>query len=144
MNPEHFDNLKSSYTVWTLIDSDGNTVLFKVPHNGDAVTITQESGGSFMTNKDDARKHWNRYMENGYRISNKSINYDMDEFHKMKRLEEYENSKYEVAAKAAAAEYMEDIAKVHENDLMEMRINPKDFFGYRNPLMECTNYALEA
>ena len=127
MNPEHFDNLKTTYTTWTLIDSDGNTVSFKVLNNGGSVTITQKSGGSFMVSREDARKHWNDYMNNGYRISNRCTNYDMDEFHKMKRFEEMK-------------EY-----KVHENDLMEMRINPKDFFGYRNPLMECaTNYALEA
>ena len=129
MNPEHFDNLKSSYTVWTLIDSDGNTVLFKVPHNGDAVTITQESGGSFMTNKDDARKHWNRYMENGYRISNKSVKYDIL------------NDIYEEMHKIC------DGKDIHENDLMEMRLDPKKFYKemWQEEVKEqYSNYALEA
>ena len=130
MNPEHFDNLKSSYTVWTLIDSDGNTVLFKVPHNGDAVTITQESGGSFMTNKDDARKHWNRYMENGCRISNKST--------------KYESTKYDVDSDMESM--FKKSLEIHENDLAEMRIDPKKFYkemlGREN--YEYSNYALEA
>ena len=81
MNPDHFDNLKTTYTTWTLIDSDGNTVSFKVLNNGGSVTITQKSGGSFMVSREDARKHWNRYMDDGYRVHNKSTTYDMDEFH---------------------------------------------------------------
>ena len=125
MNPEHFDNLKTTYTTWILIDSDGNTVSFKVLNNGGSVTITQKSGGSFMVSREDARKHWNRYMDNGYRISNKSTKYDVD-------------SDMESMFKKSL--------EIHENDLAEMRIDPKKFYkemlGREN--YEYSNYALEA
>ena len=126
MNPEHFDNLKTTSTVWTLIDPNGNTVTFKVPCNDGEVTITNgDRDAGFIVSREDARKHWNDYMNNGYRISNKCTKYDMDEFHEMKRLQEYD---------------------IHENDLTEMRIDPKKFYkemlGRENH--EYRNYALEA
>ena len=123
MNPDHFDNLKTTYTTWILIDSDGNTVSFKVLNNGGSVTITQESGGSFMVSREDARKHWNRYMDNGYRISNKST----EDKHFKNLPKESIRSKYDVGAKAAAAEYkkvMEDIGILLWNALiMHLRLD---------------------
>ena len=116
MNPEDFKNLNTTRTIWTLRDSDGNVVIFKVPDERSGTVIVVDAGGDVRRiNKDLARQRWKEYMDNGYRISNKCIDYAMDEFHNMKRYEE-----------------------IHDNDLQEMRINPSDF--YKNT----SNYALEA
>tara|TARA_Y100001937_G_scaffold38491_1_gene54734 strand:- start:4743 stop:5132 length:390 start_codon:yes stop_codon:yes gene_type:complete len=129
VNPEHFDNLKTTSTVWTLIDPNGNTVTFKVPCNDGEVTIT--NGGrdaGFIVSREDARKHWNDYMNNEYRISNRCTNYD----------KEYDI--YEEMHRIC------DGKDIHENDLTEMRIDPKRFYkemlGRENH--EYRNYALEA
>ena len=136
MNPDYYN--EEEFIIWKIADSDGNTASFKVLNkgNGRTVIITDESGGSIVVDKNNAREHWKVYMNRGYRptISCRSNG-----------RKESIRSKYDVGEKAAAAEYkkvMEDFKNIHENDLQEMRINPKDF--YRNPIMECTNYALEA
>ena len=116
MNPEDLNNLNTTRTIWTLRDSDGNVVIFKVPDERGGTVIVVDAGGDVRRiNKDLARQRWKEYMDNGYRISNKCIDYAMNEFHNMKRYEE-----------------------IHDNDLQEMRINPSDF--YKN----MSNYALEA
>ena len=149
MNPDYYngDEFVDGFIIWKITDSDGNTASFKVldKGNGRTVIITDESGGSIVVDKDNAREHWKVYMNRGFRLTNSRVIHDMGKPHNKKSRKESIRSKYDVGEKAAAAEYkkvMEDFKNIHENDLQEMRINPKDF--YRNPIMECTNYALEA
>tara|TARA_R100000008_G_scaffold72651_1_gene50911 strand:+ start:210 stop:626 length:417 start_codon:yes stop_codon:yes gene_type:complete len=138
MNTEDFDNLNTTRTVWTLIDSDGNVVIFKVPKKG-SVMLVDAGGGISRMDKDRARRRWREYMDNGYRISNKCVDYDMVEFHKTKRKEE-RNRK---AMKSIHASMDDYVKKIHDNDLKEMRINPKKFYKefYKD---KWDNYALEA
>ena len=84
--------------------------------------------------KDRARRRWREYMDNGYRISNKCIDYDMDEFHNMKRHEE-RNQKVMESISDSMEEY---VKKIHDNELQEMRISPSEFSK------KMSNYALEA
>jgi len=128
MNPEDFENISTTYTIWTLIDSNGNSVTFKVPSSGNRVTITDNSCGKYQCHRETARDKWNYYMKKGYHISNKCVDYDMDEFYNGKRNEE-----------RSISDSMEEyVKKIHDNDLQEMRINPSDFYK------KMSNYALEA
>ena len=89
--------------------------------------------------KDRARRRWREYMDNGYRISNKCIDHDMSEFYSKKRKEE-RNRKAMKSIRASMDDYVKNI---HDNDLKEMRINPKKFYKefYKD---NWDNYALEA
>ena len=139
MNPEDFNNIKTTHTIWTLIDSNGNTVKFKVPSSGNRVTITDNSCGKYQCHRETARDKWNYYMKKGYHISNKCVDHDMDEFHEMKRNEE-RNNKVMKSISDSMSKYVNEnkLKKIHDNDLQEMRINPKDFYK------KMSNYALEA
>mgnify|MGYP003141433409 FL=1 len=139
MNPEDFENINTTHTIWTLIDSNGNSVTFKVPSSGNRVTITDNSCGKYQCHRETARDKWNDYMKKGYHISNKCVDYDMDEFYNGKRNEE----RNEKVMKSISASMEEYVKKIHDNDLQEMRINPKKFYTefYKD---KWDNYALEA
>ena len=139
MNPEDFENINTTHTIWTLIDSNGNSVTFKVPSSGNRVTITDNSCGKYQCHRETARGKWNDYMKKGYHISNKCVDYDMDEFYNGKRNEE----RNEKVMKSISASMEEYVKKIHDNDLQEMRINPKKFYKefYKD---KWDNYALEA
>ena len=134
MNPEDFENISTTHTIWTLIDSNGNSVTFKVPSSGNRVTITDNSCGKYQCHRETARDKWNDYMKKGYHISNKCVDYDMDEFYNGKRNEE-RNEKVMRSISDSMEGY---VKKIHDNDLQEMRINPSDFYK------KMSNYALEA
>ena len=134
MNPEDFENISTTHTIWTLIDSNGNSVTFKVPSSGNRVTITDNSCDKYRCHRETARDKWNDYMKKGYHISNKCVDYDMDEFYNGKRNEE-RNEKVMRSISDSMEEY---VKKIHDNDLQEMRINPSDFYK------KMSNYALEA
>lgn len=138
MNPEDYKNLNTTCTIWTLNDSDGNVVVFKVPEKG-SVMLVDAGGGISRMDKDRARRRWREYMDNGYRISNKCIDHDMDEFYNKKRKEE-RNQK---AMKSIHSSMDEYVKKIHDAELQEMRINPKKFYKefYKD---KWGNYALEA
>ena len=55
MNPDYYDS--DGFIIWKIADSDGNTASFKVldKGNGRTVIITDESGGSIVVDKDNAR-----------------------------------------------------------------------------------------
>ena len=142
MNPDYYDS--DGFIIWKIADSDGNTASFKVLDKGNVI-ITDETGGSFVVDKNNAREHWKVYMNRGFRLTNSRVIHDMGKSYNKKSRKESIRSKYDVGEKAAAAEYkkvMEDFKNIHKNDLQEMRINPKDFF--KKQIMEYTNYALEA
>ena len=120
MNPDYYNS--DSFIIWKIADSDGNTASFKVldKGNGRTVIITDESGGSIVVDKNNAREHWKVYMNRGFRLVNSKC---------IKTTNQWDKSK-------------KSWKDIHENDLQEMRMSYKDL--YRNPIMEYTNYALEA
>ncbi len=79
MNVEDFDNLKHEKTVWTIIDSSGNIVIFSVPDRG-LVMVVDAGGGIRNYQRHVAREEWNNYMSKGYKLSNKQIKYDTVEY----------------------------------------------------------------
>tara|TARA_Y100000004_G_scaffold178184_1_gene220520 strand:- start:568 stop:978 length:411 start_codon:yes stop_codon:yes gene_type:complete len=136
VNPDYYNS--EGYIIWKIADSDGNTASFKVLDKGNVI-ITDETGGSFVVDKNNAREHWKVYMNRGFRLTNSSIIHDMKKFHnKYRELEKMEKELY-ILEKELEKKSWKDI---HENDLQEMRIDPKDFI--KKAIMECTNYALEA
>ena len=112
MNPDFH---KTAETItWTLKDSEGNLVRFKVSPGRVLVQDGDEWRG---VDKESGRRIWKEYMDKGFRVQNKCVHHDMKKFNRAKRREE--------AMKQT----------MHYADLQEMRINPKDFYK---------NYALEA
>ena len=99
MNPDYYntDNTEE-FTTWTLKDSEGNIVSFKVPKY--TTVVIRENGGEEVrhVDKDLARRLWKEYMDRGFRISNKCVNHDMKKFYDAKRKEEYKNYNYALQA----------------------------------------------
>ena len=112
MNPDFH---KTAETItWTLKDSEGNLVRFKVSPGR---VLIQDGDKWHGVDKEKGRRFWKEYMDKGFRVQNKCVNHNMKKFNRAKRREE------------------EAMRKIHYADLQEMRINPKDYYK---------NYALEA
>ena len=123
MNPDWYNAEES--TTWTLKDSEGNVVSFKVPKHT-AVVIRETGEEVRHVDKDLGRQIWAEYVERGFKICDKFQHRPAKE--SVDKLFKFKTKK------------LKDM--IHENDLQEMRINPKDF--YKKAIMEYTNYALEA
>lgn len=116
MNPDFHETYNTAETItWTLKDSEGNLVIFKVSPGRVLVQDGDEWRG---VDKEKGRRIWKEYMDKGFRIRNKCVQHDMKKFNRAKR---------------RAEEKMKEM--IHYADLQEMRINPKDYYK---------NYALEA
>ena len=130
MNPDFH---KTAETItWTLKDSNGNVVKFKVSPGRVLVEDGDEWRG---VDKEKGRRIWKEYMDKGFRIQNKCVHHDMKKFHAAKRNEE-RNQKVMKSISDSMDEYLK---KIHDNDLQEMRVNPKKLYTDN-----WDNYALQA
>ena len=131
MNP---DSYKTAETItWTLIDSNGNVVTFKVSPGRVLIEDGDELRG---VDKEKGRRIWKEYMDKGFRVQNKCVHHDMDKFYAAKRNEEI-NQKVMKSISDSMDEYVKKI--IHNNDLQEMRVNPKKLYTDN-----WDNYALQA
>ena len=116
MNPDFH---KTAETItWTLIDSNGNVVTFKVSPGRVLIQDGDEWRG---VDKEKGRRIWKEYMDKGFRVQNKCVQHDMKKFNRAKRREE---------------EAMKQT--IHYADLQEMRVNPKKLYT------DNWDYALQA
>ena len=130
MNPDFH---KTAETItWTLKDSAGNVVTFKVSPGRVLVQDGDELRG---VDKEKGRRIWKEYMDKGFRVQNKCVNHDMKKFYSAKRNEE-RNQKVMKSISDSMDEYLK---KIHDNDLQEMRVNPKKLYTDN-----WDNYALQA
>ena len=131
MNP---DVHKTAETItWTLIDSNGNVVTFKVSPGRVLIEDGDEWRG---VDKEKGRRIWKEYMDKGFRVQNKFVHNDMKKFHTARRNEE-RNQKVMKSISDSMDEYVKKI--IHDNDLQEMRVNPKKLYTDN-----WDNYALQA
>ena len=115
MNPDFH---KTAETItWTLIDSNGNVVTFKVSPGRVLIQDGDEWRG---VDKEKGRRIYKEYMDKGFRVHNKCVDHNMKKFNRAKRREE-------------------EIRKIHYADLQEMRVNPKKLYTDN-----WDNYALQA
>ena len=137
MNPDNFNNKTAESITWTLKDSNGNVVTFKVSPGRVLVQDGDEWRG---VDKEKGRRIWKEYMDKGFRVQNKCVDHDMKKFYDAKRKEESSIPKH---VDDYLKQYMTDsykkMSKIHENDLQEMRINPKKLYTDN-----WDNYAMEA
>ena len=83
MNPDFH---KTAETItWTLKDSEGNLVIFKVAPGR---VLIQDGDEWHGVDKEKGRRFWKEYMDKGFRVQNKCINHDMEKFNRAKRREE--------------------------------------------------------
>ena len=140
MNPDNYNNKTAESITWTLKDSNGNVVTFKV---SPGTVLIQDGDEWHEVDKEKGRRVWKEYIDKGFRVQNKCINHDMKKFHDAKRKEENKERNKKVMSNIADSmdEYMKKIhdKKIHDNDLQEMRINPKKLYTDN-----WDNYALEA
>ena len=130
MNPDFH---KTAETItWTLKDSAGNVVAFKVSPGRVLIRDGDELRG---VDKEKGRRIWKEYMDKGFRVQNKCVNHDMKKFYSAKRNEE-RNQKVMKSISDSMDEYLK---KIHDNDLQEMRVNPKKLYTDN-----WDNYALQA
>ena len=115
MNPDNFNNKTAESITWTLKDSNGNVVTFKVSPGRVLVQDGDEWRG---VDKEKGRRIWKEYMDKGFRVQNKCVQHDMEKFNRAKRREE---------------------EAIHYADLQEMRVNPKKLYTDN-----WDNYALQA
>ena len=116
MNPDFH---KTAETItWTLKDSNGNVVTFKVSPGRVLIKDGDEWRG---VDKEKGRQIWKEYMDKGFRVQNKCVDHNMKKFNRAKRREE------------------EAMRKIHYADLQEMRVNPKKLYTDN-----WDNYALQA
>jgi len=85
--------------------------------------------------KEKGRRIWKEYMDKGFRVQNKCVDHDMKKFYASKRKEE-RNQKVMKSISDSMDEYLK---KIHDNDLQEMRVNPKKLYTDN-----WDNYALQA
>ena len=131
MNPDFH---KTAETItWTLKDSEGNRVAFKVSPGRVLVQDGDEWRG---VDKEKGRRMWKEYMDKGFRVQNKCVDHNMDKFYAAKRKEE-RNQKVMKSISDSMDEYVKKI--IHDNDLQEMRVNPKKLYTDN-----WDNYALQA
>ena len=123
MNPDMPNTAET--IIWTLKDSEGNVVTFKVLNRKapPQVVVQDENGavGKYLLVA--GRKMWDEYIRQGFVVQNKCVNHDMDKFYEYKKEQESMWMKYN------------HTFQYHDSDLQEMRMSPKDFYK---------NYALEA
>ena len=101
MNPDNFNNKTAESITWTLKDSNGNVVTFKVSPGRVLVQDGDEWRG---VDKEKGRRIWKEYMDKGFRVQNKCIDHDMKKFNRAKRREEE-------AAKNLLSSYKKKCAK---------------------------------
>ena len=96
MNPDDINGRlgDTGSTTWTLVDSEGNVVLFRSHDDLHYVTVVNAGGGVESYNRDLARLKWDEYMKKGYRIQNKCKVPAMSKFHDAKRAYESYERKY--------------------------------------------------
>lgn len=120
MNPDYYPNTHKTaeYTVWTLKDSEGHVVIFKV-HNRKAppqvscVEVTENSktqgrSGNYLLVT--ARKMWDEYIRQGFRVQNKCVSHDMKKFYDVKR-EQENNSDADYDWTMPARNYLKEYKK---------------------------------
>ena len=119
MNPDNFNNKTAESITWSLKDSNGNVVTFKVSPGR---VLIQDGDKWHGVDKEKGRRFWKEYMDKGFRVQNKCVHHDMKKFNRAKRREE---------------EAMRQ--NIHYADLQEMRVNPKKLYTDN-----WDNYALQA
>ena len=118
MNPDFHETHNTAETItWTLKDSEGNLVIFKVSPGR---VLVQDGDEWHGVDKEKGRRIWKEYMDKGFRVHNKCVDHNMKKFNRAKRREE-------------------EIRKIHYADLQEMRVNPKKLYTDN-----WDNYALQA
>ena len=118
MNPDYHTNKSTAdYTIWTLKDSEGNVVSFKVRNRTPSpqVEVTDENGkvGNYLLAT--ARNIWNEYIRQGFVVQNKCVNHDMDKFYEECR--DIENQK-----EYSSEEHYGMKEIIHDIELHEMRL----------------------
>ena len=121
MNPDLHETYNTAETItWTLKDSEGNLVIFKVSPGR---VLVQDGDEWHGVDKEKGRRIWKEYMDKGFRIQNKCVQHDMKKFYDAKRRKESLSKKYDVGAKAAEKEYK----KVMEN--YKKKFHSDDFYA---------------
>tara|TARA_R110002167_G_C12440577_1_gene630789 strand:- start:54 stop:446 length:393 start_codon:yes stop_codon:yes gene_type:complete len=115
MNPDIPNT--AEYTMWTLKDSEGNVVTFKVrnrtaPPQVEVMDERRRIGNYLLVA---ARNMWNEYIRQGFVVQNKCVNHDMDKFHKSCR--DVENQKG-----YSSEEHYGMKELIHDIELHEMRL----------------------
>tara|TARA_R110002020_G_scaffold198185_1_gene399355 strand:+ start:138 stop:602 length:465 start_codon:yes stop_codon:yes gene_type:complete len=92
LNPDFHDiHNTAEYTTWTLKDSEGNVVTFKVlnrvgkDHYVEVVENSKTKGASGKYLLVAARNMWDEYIRRGFRVQNKCVSHDMEKFYDAKR-----------------------------------------------------------
>ena len=129
MNPDYYGPLYPESTVSKCIaeyelTSDTCVYLFRV-HDNIVHVICSGRKEDVVVSREEARKIWCNLVGQGYEQTGISIKQHQNR--KMKR-----NQK---VMKSISDNMEEWVKEIHENELQEMRINPKKFYK---------NYALEA
>jgi hypothetical protein len=131
MNPDFQPRKTTGHITWTLNDSKGNVITFKVqqgniPPHLSSVEVTDENGkvGNYLLVA--ARNMWDEYIRQGFTVQNKCIHHDMDNFYDKKRWEEKSD----------------DVLGGHQwSKMPEYKKQP---YKYKKRMMMEFNYALEA
>lgn len=140
MNPDNFNNKTAESITWTLKHPDGHRVTFRVVKSSNVI-ITNEDNYQFACIIEKARKYWKEYVGRGFVVQNKCVNHDMKKFYDMKRKKEKDKT-YSTPLPKHVDDYLKEYMShknIHNNDLQEMRINPKKLYTDN-----WDNYALEA
>mgnify|MGYP003150197322 CR=1 FL=1 len=111
MNPDFH---KTAETItWTLIDSNGNVVTFKVSPGRVLVQDGDELRG---VDKEKGRRIWKEYMDKGFRVQNKCVHHDMKKFYSAKRKQE-RNQKAMESISASMDDFVKSYKKQYAKKL---------------------------
>ena len=126
MNPDYYpEPLFNGSTTWTLKDSQGNVVTFKVRNRNTApqVEVTDEYGkvGNYLTVA--ARNIWNEYIRCGFVVYEKRNTIGQPSYEKS-------DLKSEIEAMEMSMETY--IKNIHDIELQEMRIGTKGYYDQKN------------
>lgn len=144
MNPDDYGKTVSKwhFEYHLMLCVDG--APFYVFRVHDTLVDIVRGNESTVVYLEDARKEWARLMKLGYKLT-KTEKRKTNTVNKHLLTDDYASAKID-AVKQLDKMYKKEgpWEKYHENDLQEMRINPKKKFTNEYATMNPNNYALEA
>ena len=128
MNPDFH---KTAETItWTLKDSEGNRVAFKVSPGR---VLVQDGDEWRQVDKEKGRRIWKEYMDKGFRVQNKCVDHNMDKFYAAKRKEE-RNQKVMTSISKSMDKFLDEYRPYKKNVSKKKKLYTDNW----------DNYALEA
>ena len=114
MNPDLHETHNTAETItWTLKDSEGNLVIFKVSPGR---VLVQDGDEWHGVDKEKGRRIWKEYMDKGFRIRNKCVQHDMKKFYSAKRKQE-RNQKAMESISASMDDFVKSYKKQYAKKL---------------------------